>query len=395
VGDAVSPSTRLFVFGVGDDVNTILLDTLAQDNRGVSQYVRPDEDIEVAVSSFYEKVSTPVLTDIALDFGDIEVTDVYPQPLPDLFAGTQLVVVGRYHGEGTVTLRLTGTVNGEEQTLSYAGQEFPQRATGMDFLPRLWATRKIGYLLKEVRLHGENDELVDEIVELSLRYGVMTPYTSFLVEEKNLQIFSEEGRHAAADRLATPLAAAPPSGAAAVEQSQNFNTLQQAVVAATPAEANVGEQLKVVGDRSFILRDGVWTDSSYQDGADTTKIGFGSEDYYRVLAERSDWGAFFALGERVIFLSDGEAYEVTEGDFPDVDVPDAPVSVQDTPDEPLVQPNTPDEPLVQPYTPPSEPPADEDGGFPTEVAAGLGAALAASVVGWWALRRWRKGAPAG
>jgi Ca-activated chloride channel family protein len=301
-----------------------------------------------------------------------------------LFAGTQLVVVGRYEGEGTVTLRLTGTVNGEEQTLSYAGQEFPQRATGMDFLPRLWATRKIGYRLKEVRLHGENDELVDEIVDLSLRYGVMTPYTSFLVEEKNLQIFSEEGRHAAADRLATPLAAAPASGSAAVQQSQNFSGLQQAEVAA-PVESSVVEELKVVGDRSFVLRDGVWTDSTYQDGVDTTKIGFGGEDYYRVLAERPDWGPFFALGERVIFLSDGEAYEVAEGDFAAVDAPDAPASVQDTPDDPL----------VQPYTSPSEPPADDGDGFPTEVAVGLGAALAASIAGWWALRRWRKGVPAG
>ena len=181
VSDAVSPSTRMFVFGVGDDVNTVLLDTLAQENRGVSQYVRPDEDVAAAVSSFYEKVSTPVLTDIELDFGDIEVTDVYPQPLPDLFAGTQLVVVGRYEGEGTVTLRLTGTVNGREQTLSYDGQEFPRRATEMGFLPRLWATRKIGYLLSQIRLHGSDEELVDEIVDLSLRYGVMTPYTSFLV----------------------------------------------------------------------------------------------------------------------------------------------------------------------------------------------------------------------
>jgi Ca-activated chloride channel family protein len=391
VSDAVSPSTRLFVFGVGDDVNTVLLDTLAQENRGAPQYVRPDEDIAAAVSSFYEKVSTPVLADIELDFGDIEVSDVYPHPLPDLFAGTQLVVVGRYNGEGTVTLRLTGTVNGEEQTLTYSGQEFPRRATEMDFLPRLWATRKIGYLLTEIRLHGESDELVDEVVELSLRYGVMTPYTSFLVEEKNLQIFSEEGRHAAADRLAQATAA-PAVGSAAVEQSQNFYSYQQAEAPA-PVEANVVEQLKVVGDRSFVLRDGVWIDSGYQEGGDTTKIGFGSDDYYDVLAQRPDWGSFFALGERVIFLSDGEAYEVAEGDFPAVDVPDAPTP-PDSPDEPPVQPDVPDEPPVQPDTPPSDALAEDSDGFPVvPVAAGVGAALAVSVAGWWVVRR-RKGRPA-
>jgi Ca-activated chloride channel family protein len=376
VSDAVSSSTRMFVFGVGDDVNTDLLDTLAQENRGVSQYVRPDEDVAAAVSSFYEKVSTPVLTDIELDFGDIEVTDVYPEPLPDLFAGTQLVVVGRYEGEGTVTLRLTGTVNGQVQTLSYDGQEFPQRATEMDFLPRLWATRKIGYLLKEIRLHGENEELVDEVVDLSLRYGVMTPYTSFLVEEENLPIFSEEGRREAADQLAAPLQAAPASGASAVERAQILGGYQKAEVAAPVSDV---EQLKVVGDRSFVLRDGVWIDSGYQEGMSTTKIGFGGDEYYRLLAQRPDWGPFFAVGERVIFLSDGQAYEVAEGEFPAVDAPDAP----------LTQPDAPDEPLVQPDTPSSQQPSADDGdGFPVvPVAAGLGAAVVVVAVGAWYARR--------
>ena len=367
VSDDVSHSTRLFVFGVGDDVNTILLDTLAQENRGVSQYVRPSEDIAAAVSSFYEKVSTPVLADIKLDFGDIEVSDVYPQPLPDLFAGTQLVVVGRYQGEGTITLRLTGTVNGQEQTLTYDGQEFPRRATEMDFLPRLWATRKIGYLLSQIRLHGSNEELVDEIVDLSLRYGVMTPYTSFLVEE-NVNILSDEGRREAGDRLAPGIAEAPATGAGAVQQSQDFSGYQQAE--SLPVESAV-EQLKVVGDRTFVLRDGVWIDSGYREGMSTTKVGFGSDDYYQVLAQRPEWGSFLALGERVIFLADGQAYEVAEGNLPPVYVPGEPPS--------------------QPDTPPSEPPRAGDGdGFPVmPVAAGLAAAALALAAGaWYARRRW-------
>ena len=380
VSDAVSTSTRLFVFGVGDDVNTDLLDTLAQENRGVSQYVRPTEDIAAAVSSFYEKVSTPVLADIELDFGDIDVSDVYPQPLPDLFAGTQLVVVGRYQGEGTVTLRLTGMVNGEEQTLTYDGQEFPGRATEMNFLPRLWATRKIGYLLKEIRLHGENEEVVDEVVDLSLRYGIMTPYTSFLVEEKNLEIFSEEGRHEAGDRLAPAMADPPATGASAVERSQVLGGYQYAEGPA-PMESDVVEQLKVVGDRAFVLRDDVWTDSGYQEGMSTTKFDFGGEEYYQALAQRPDWGPFFALGERVIFLSDGQAYEVAEGDFPSVDVPDAPPSQVDTPpDEP---PSQPDESLGETQL------AEDGGGFPTSVAVGLGAVGVLVVIagGWYARRR--------
>ena len=318
VQEAAAPTVRLFAFGLGDDVNTLLLDSVAQENHGLSQYVRPGEDIAEAVSAFYEKVSTPVLADISLDFGAIDVSDVYPQPLPDLFAGSQLVMVGRYRDEGSETLRLSGTVNGRTQSFSYPDQVFPSRATEMDFLPRLWATRKIGYLLNQVRLHGSERELIDEIVELSLRYGVMTPYPSFLVEE-DVPIFSSEGRKEATSDLerALPGSLAPATGAGAVENAQAIQSYSQAEAAA--GSPSVG--MKVVGDKTFVQRDDVWIDTSYEEDMSTTRFGFGSDDYYRVLGERPDWGPYFALGERVIFLADGQAYEITEGDYPPVDVP--------------------------------------------------------------------------
>jgi Ca-activated chloride channel family protein len=322
VREAAGPTVRLFAFGVGDDVNTVLLDSIAQENRGTSDYVRPGEDIAQTVSGFYEKVSTPVLTDISLDFGEIDVLDVYPQPLPDLFAGSQLVVVGRYRGEGMVTLGLSGVANGEEQTFSYAGQVFPAQSGEMDFLPRLWATRKIGYLLNQIRLYGTEQELVDEIVDLSLRYGVMTPYTSFLVEEPGVEIFSDEGRQKAASDLAgeMPGIFAPVSGASAVEGAETIEEYRQAQGLANSESGGA----KVVGDKTFILRDGAWVDSRYQEGMDVSKIGFGSDSYYQLLGQRPDWGPYFALGEHVIFVVDGQAYEAAEGDYPSVEAPSAP-----------------------------------------------------------------------
>jgi Ca-activated chloride channel family protein len=322
VREAAGPTVRLFAFGVGDDVNTVLLDSIAQENRGTSDYVRPGEDIARAVSGFYEKVSTPVLTDISLDFGDIDVLDVYPQPLPDLFAGSQLVVVGRYRGEGTVTLGLSGVANGEEQTFSYAGQVFPAQSREMDFLPRLWATRKIGYLLNQIRLYGTEQELVDEIVDLSLRYGVMTPYTSFLVEEEEVEIFSYEGREKAASDLAgeMPGIMAPVSGYFAVEGAVTIEEYRQAEAVAGSGSA----MAKAVGDKTFVQRDDAWIDSRYQEGMATTRIGFGSDNYYQLLEQRPDWGPYFALGEQVIFVVDGQAYEVTEGDYPRVEAPSNP-----------------------------------------------------------------------
>ena len=357
VREAAGPTVRLFAFGVGYDVNTVLLDSIAQENRGTSDYVRPGEDIAQAVSGFYEKVSTPVLADISLDFGAINVLDVYPQPLPDLFAGSQLVVVGRYRGEGTVTLGLSGVVNGEEQTFSYAGQVFPAESREMDFLPRLWATRKIGYLLNQIRLYGTEQELVDEIVDLSLRYGVMTPYTSFLVEEEEVEIFSEEGLGRAASDLERDLQGTmePASGAYAVDSAVTIEEYRQAEAVADSGSAKA----KVVGDKSFVRRDDAWIDSRYQEGMDVTKIGFGSDNYYQLLGQRPDWGSYFALGEHVIFLVDGQAYEVTEGDYPPVEAPSNP----DVPDP--VGPNPDPVPLV---------PVQSDGGTNWALVAALIAA---------------------
>jgi Ca-activated chloride channel family protein len=373
VREAAGPTVRLFAFGVGDDVNTVLLDSIAQENRGTSDYVRPGEDIAQTVSGFYEKVSTPVLTDISLDFEDIDVLDVYPQPLPDLFAGSQLVVVGRYRGEGSITLGLSGVANEEEQTFSYAGQVFPAQSREMDFLPRLWATRKIGYLLNQIRLYGTEQELVDEIVDLSLRYGVMTPYTSFLVEEEELEIFSSEGRDKAAWDLGQemPGIMAPVAGISAVEGAEAIEEYRQAQAVVDSGSA----MAKAVGDKTFVQRDDAWIDSRYQEGMATTRIGFGSDDYYEVLGQRPDWGPYFALGEHVIFVADGQAYEVAEGDYPAVEAPSGP----DVPDP--VGPNA-DHALPAVV--------QDDGGTNWALVAALVAAVAVAVVGAGGLLAWSR-----
>ncbi|RIK18070.1 MAG: hypothetical protein DCC52_16255, partial [Chloroflexi bacterium] len=183
---------------VGDDVNTLLLDSLSERQRGASAYVRPGEDIEETVSSFYAKVSTPVLSDLKIDFGGIETYDVFPYPLPDLFAGTQLVVTGRYKNGGAATVTLNGNLNNQAQKYAFEDLNF-KRDGGDNFIAPLWATRKIGYLLSQIRLHGENREAVDEIVALAIRYGIVTPYTSFLIQEDN-DVLSEGGRKGARPR---------------------------------------------------------------------------------------------------------------------------------------------------------------------------------------------------
>ncbi len=334
VAEVAPENARIFPFGVGYDVNTALLDTIAESHRGASGYVRPEEAIDEKVSAFYAKVSTPLLADLEIDFGRVDVEDLYPYPLPDLFAGTQLVVVGRYHNGGNTTLTLSGTVNGRLQTFRYDDARFEEQG-GEEFIGRLWATRKIGYLLQQIRLHGEQGELVDEIVELSIRYGIITPYTSFLVEETEMAL-REEGRAQIVDAVEVEATkVVEMSGEAAVERSVQEKVLSQAEApAAAPTMApgigggvtdEYGYQIspvRYVGDKTFILHQGVWTDTTFDpDKMRPVAVSFGSDDYFALIAARPDWGRYFALGDHVIVVLEGTAYEVRQGEAPPVKLP--------------------------------------------------------------------------
>ena len=182
---------RLFTFGVGYDVNTALLDKLAAENGGVADYIEPQEDIEVKVSNFFAKVNYPVLTDLQLDMAGVQTDLVYPRELPDLFRGSQITLIGRYSNAidmDFVRLQLSGKAGGANKNYLYNNLRFPLRASeSNDFLPRLWATRRVGWLMEQVRSNGEQKELRDEIVDLGTRYGIVTPYTSYLALEPNAQ----------------------------------------------------------------------------------------------------------------------------------------------------------------------------------------------------------------
>jgi Ca-activated chloride channel family protein len=175
-------NTRCFTFGVGDDVNATMLDTLAEQSRALSTYVRPSEDIEVKVSGMYSKIANPVLTNLKLTAGsDIRLSEVYPPQLPDLFHNGQLVVFGRYSGKGPAAITLSGMIGKEKKDFVYE-VTFPDKSSDeKTFVEDIWARRKVGYLLDQIRANGEKKELVDEVVALAKRYGIATPYTSYLV----------------------------------------------------------------------------------------------------------------------------------------------------------------------------------------------------------------------
>ena len=179
-----SANTRIFTFGVGeaDGLNATFLDQLAEQTRAVSSFVRPAEDIEVKVSGLFSKISHPVLANLKLTAGnDVRLAEMYPPQLPDLFHGGQLVVMGRYTGKGPAALRLTGSVGAEEKEYVYE-TTFPDKTNDeKSFVEHVWARRKVGYMLDQIRLNGEKKELVDEVTLLAKKYGIATPYTSYLI----------------------------------------------------------------------------------------------------------------------------------------------------------------------------------------------------------------------
>jgi Ca-activated chloride channel family protein len=177
-----SGNTRIFTFGVGDDVNASMLDQISEGSRALSTYVRPSEDIEAKVSGLYTRISHPVLANLKLvATAEVSLTEVYPPQLPDLFHGQQLIVLGRYTGKGPSALKLTGTVGKEAKEFVYE-LTFPDRtADERSFVEEIWARRKVGYLLDQIRANGEKKELVDEVVTLAKKYGITTPFTSWLI----------------------------------------------------------------------------------------------------------------------------------------------------------------------------------------------------------------------
>lgn len=329
VKQATPPNGRLFAFGVGDDVDTALLDSLAQNHRGTTTYVRPFQSIDEIVSAFYARISAPVLTDVSLDFADVFVEQLYPQTLPDLFAGSQLVLAGRYREGGPATITLRGTVNGRAQSFTYADNDFVSQG-GQEFIPRLWATRAIGHLLTQIRLHGEDPELVQSVVNLSIRYGIITPYTSYLIEEDD--IFTQSGRETISEEVVMEGEAVEVtrivSGAAAVEEAAVVSEmaaaeapLPLATAAARAADgvANepvaAGEVVQFVGSKTFVLRNDVWMDTAYEQERHTVQaIGFASEAYFDLLSAAPELGPYLALGQRVLVIYGDQAYEIVEGE---------------------------------------------------------------------------------
>jgi Ca-activated chloride channel family protein len=313
---------RIFSFGVGYDVNTTLLDRIATDRRGAVDYVKPEEDIEVKVSRFYDKVGHPVLSEIDLEVDGVRLVDVYPQRLPDLFSGSQLVVLGRYEGTGTRSIVLEGKYGGTTRRFDYEGT-FESRHDDYPFIPRLWASRRIAYLMTEINTNGPERELVDAVIELSLEHGIITPFTSYLILEEGS---GRDRRHA---RFMTPSSDAP-TGSPLLLGSPKAQKLANGFSSDTGRDAfDVSSTLaedresavirdeaaglvKFVDGVRFVHRDGEWMDPRFEPDMEPVEIQLFSDEYFDLLDKNPGIEKYLALGDKVTFVYDNQAYRITD-----------------------------------------------------------------------------------
>ena len=350
VGAANHHARRVFCFGLGHDVNVPLLDRIAAATRAASTYVLPEEDVEVKVARTFARLGQPVLAAPRLRLAgepaaSTRLHALVPKLLPDLFAGDQLVVLGRYRdGPGfgdTLEWRLTGDTPAGEREYRFA-LSIARASTANAFVPRLWASRQIAFLVDELRqreapaglpVAGRRvdpfadaavRELRDEILRLSTRYGVLGEYTAFLATEGS-RLDDWQALASACEQALTGRAVATRSGLAAINQGSNLMQ-QQVQACANPRNVYLDasmnrveiDSIQQVCDRAFLRRGDRWIDGNAvlrQRLEPDERIHLGSTEFFALRArlEREHRAGVLALPGDVLLEVDGRNVLITRG----------------------------------------------------------------------------------
>ncbi len=292
--------TRIFPVGVGHDVNTYLLDRLATQGGGSVEYVAPGASVETAMGNLLSKLRYPALVNLRIAEAPVELRLVQPARLPDLFYGEELVVLGRYAGAGTGPLVVTGERSGRRERIEITAA-FGRTQEGGEFVPRLWAARRIGELTRQIRIEGGGVELVEEVRQLGLRHGILTEYTSYLVQEPEAVAAAPaapELRRQATGREAFERA----SASAKLNQANNLAAADE--VSRTRAEAAVsaGERGEVRrrDGRAFRRSGDIWTDLGHADRMPVTAVVAYSRAYFDLVRMLPEIVPYLSVGEEVL-----------------------------------------------------------------------------------------------
>ena len=339
-------NAKIFTFGIGDDLNAHLLDNITDLTNAYRTYISAEEDLELKLSSFYNKVSSPVLTDISISFNGVEVDRIYPYKLPDLYQGTSLQLFGRYNNWGEGKLLLEGKINDELRKFEF-DVNFEKRSEKNDFIPQLWASRRIGFLLDQIRLNGESDEIKDEVVLLARKYGIITPYTSFLIieDESEMEPPSEGDDPTANPSLPILFKGANQEalvkkigkeydkmknereGAASVQSSKEIMNMNAAtsISEITPGQSrlsytdkkgnnkSITDKVMLAQGRAFFKNGLFWEDIKLQEfdtNLNSKKVEFASSEYFLLMENEPGIESLLALGANIRFLFNGKMFEI-------------------------------------------------------------------------------------
>ncbi len=345
--DANRYKARLFAFGVGFDVNARLLDRLSGGNAGVSEYVKPDEDLERSLGRFSAKLTSPALADLKVELSGTDLNRTYPRDIPDLFDGGQVVWVGRYRQSGQTKLRLAGKVGTETRSFEFPAElASSDRSSGYQFVEKLWAIRRIGDIIDQIDLQGNNKELTDELVALSTKHGILTPYTSFLADETVNLHAKADNRGRAMESLSRLSVVSGRDGVSQRGIKQSFNQAQNAapssissggstryglqgsgsggMMAAGPVTKGgmmtspngggpIQPTVRQVGAKTFFKRNNRWIDVDVKadEEAKAIVVEQFSEAYFTLARSQSATNnQFLTFEDEVVVNLDGKVYQV-------------------------------------------------------------------------------------
>jgi len=308
---------RLFTFGIGADVNAALLEQLALQGRGTATFVRPEESVERAVGIVTDRLTRPVATDVHIHADGVRLYGLEPQGAIDLFAGQDLVVLARYTGSREdATLVIEGrTSDGPVRWTSRVA--FPAHANDNAFVARLWAAQRVGYLSAERHRTGGNAELDAELRQLGERYGIPTELTSYLVTEPKTNAAQNGGGDRgvrAQPGMARPDASFANAPAAMQFEAAKAASEQRAATSVGELDKDVlrdkKESVRMAGNRTFTLRDSVWTEARSADGVPVIRVKAFSPAYFALVQNLPELAPLFAIGERVRVFGRRVAIEV-------------------------------------------------------------------------------------
>jgi Ca-activated chloride channel family protein len=337
-----SDKLRIFTFGIGYEINTHLLDKITQETHSFRSYISPSEDIERKISNFFIKIQYPVLTDISLKTkGDVRFLKFYPQEIPDLFKGSSINIIGRYKGDGDINLILKGMINDKQQSYTYK-INFPKENLNNESISTLWASRRVGYLLDQIRLTGEKKEIIEEITILAKTYGIITPYTSYLIVEDEIEQV-RRGELEYKDQVINRMMdndkileqnkkeyhdIKNKEGMGSVRSSEEIQSLNKAsnyqetlqgnsrlgITDDKGYQKNITSIVKNIQGRSFYQTQNIWIDIKIQETKSKNKdtIKFASKKYFELLKKYPKLAQILALGKNIKFVFNNKIYEIVE-----------------------------------------------------------------------------------